>query len=88
VWPLLLPKWTSVRIWDAIDGNLVEREVSGTVAQSRVLLGHWVIVDDAALGPTLRLSHDALGANLYLTASESAEARVRELEAELGRRGT
>jgi Uma2 family endonuclease len=77
-----------LRIWDAVEGNLAEREVSGTVAQSRVLPGHWVIVDDAALGPTLRLSHDVLGANLYLTASESAEARVRELEAELGRRGT
>jgi Uma2 family endonuclease len=77
-----------LRIWDAVDGNLAEREVSGTVAQSRVLPGHWTIVEDAALGPTLRLSRDALGANLYLTASESAEARVRELEAELGRRGT
>jgi hypothetical protein len=66
---------------------LAEREVSGLAAQSRVLPGHWVIVHDRALGPTLRLSYDAFGANLYQTPSESAEARVRELEAELSRRG-
>jgi Uma2 family endonuclease len=73
-----------LRIWDAVDGDLAEREVSGTAAQSRVFPGHWVIIDDAALGPTLRLSHDVLGANLYQTPSE----RMQQLEAELGRRGT
>ena len=77
-----------LRIWDAVEGDLAEREVSGSAAQSRVLPGHWVLVHDAVLGRTLRLSHDALGANLYQTPSESAEARVRDLETELGRRGT
>jgi Uma2 family endonuclease len=72
-----------LRIWDAVEGDLAEREVTGSAAQSRVLPGHWVLVHDPALGPTLRLSHDALGANLYQTPSE----RMRQLEAELGRRG-
>jgi Uma2 family endonuclease len=76
-----------LRVWDAVEGDLAERELSGSVAPSRVLPGHWVIVLDPTLGPTLRLSHDALGSNLYPTPSEHAEARVRELEAELRRRG-
>lgn len=76
-----------LRIWDAIEGDLAERQIAGPAAASRVLPGHWLLVQDPVLGPTLRLSHDALGSSLYPTSSEKAEARVRELEAELARRG-
>lgn len=79
-----------VRIWDAVEGDLAEREVTGSATPSRVLPGHWLIVQDVTLGPTLRLSHDAQGSNLYPTSREQsaqAEARIRELEAELARRG-
>ena len=73
-----------LRIWDAVEGDLAERDLSGSAAASRVLPGHWLVVQDPALGPTLRLSHDALGASLYQTPSE----RMHQLEAELSRRGT
>jgi hypothetical protein len=89
----------SLRVWDAVDGDLVERNLSGTIAQSRYLPGSWVVVADEA-GPLLRLSRDADGTELYPTPTEReaamrkeesqaralAEARVRELEAELQRR--
>jgi Uma2 family endonuclease len=76
-----------LRIWDAVEGDLAERDLIGSAAPSRVLPGHWVIMQDQALGPTLRLSHDERGEALYQTPSEKAEAHVRKLEAELNRRG-
>jgi Uma2 family endonuclease len=79
-----------LRIWDAVEGDLAERELTSSAVPSRVLPGHWLIVQDPTLGPTLRLSYDASGSHLYPTPSErsaQAEARVRELEAELARRG-
>ena len=72
-----------LQIWDAIEGDLAERELTGSAAPSRVLPGRWLIVPDPALGPTLRLSQDERGENLYQTPSE----RMHQLEAELSRRG-
>jgi hypothetical protein len=84
-----------LRIWDLIDGDLLERQLSEPKAQSRVLPGFWLSIESASFGPTLRLSHDERGERLFLTAAESeaaalraAEQRVRELEAELRRRQT
>lgn len=71
-----------LRIWDNVDGDLAERRFDAAPAQSRVLPGHWLLVQDPALGPTLRLSHDAQGHKLYPTPSE----RMHQLEAELSRR--
>jgi Putative restriction endonuclease len=83
----------SLCIWDRVENDLVERDVVGRSAPSLVLPGHWLLVDDPELGATLRLSHDALGERLYPTPTEArrreaeaAEARIRELEAELARR--
>jgi Uma2 family endonuclease len=76
----------SLRVWDAVDGDLVEREVTGRASRSRYLSGSWLIVADAVVGSLLRLSQDAEGTELYPTPAERAEARVRELEAELQRR--
>lgn len=73
----------SLRTWDLVEQDLVERQLSGASARSRYLPGYWVVANDAALGPTLRLSHDELGHELYPTRAD----RVRELEAELSRRG-
>ncbi len=75
-----------LRVWDLVDHDLVERVLDGCVAASRSLSGYWAVVADASLGPTLRLSHDANATRLYPTRNEQAEARVRELEAELARR--
>jgi hypothetical protein len=93
----------SLRIWDAVEGDLVERNVTDVSSASRYLAGSWVIVRDDELGSLLRLRNDATG-QLYPTPAEreaaavrardeeasaraTAEARVRELEAELRRRG-
>jgi Uma2 family endonuclease len=86
-----------LRIWDLVEGDLLERQLSESKAQSRVLPGFWLNIESASLGPTLRLSHDEQGERLFLTAAESeaearrveseaAQQRIRELEAELRRR--
>lgn len=98
----------SLRIWDSVEGDLLERELVTRVAVSRCLPGAWVVTPDPEHGALLRLSRDAEGRTLYPTPVESeaaarakeaaaraeeaaaraaAEDRVRELEAELRRRG-
>jgi Uma2 family endonuclease len=77
----------SLRIWDAIDEDLVEREGVGRVASSRYLPGAWVVIDDAEQGSLLRLSQDSEGQDFYPTPAERAEQRVRELEELLRTRG-
>jgi Uma2 family endonuclease len=91
----------SLRVWEAVDGDLVERVVDGLIAPSRCLPATWVVVPDETSGALLRLSHDAEGSDLFLTPAElerrkaeherqlrtAAETRNRELEAELRRRG-
>jgi hypothetical protein len=83
----------ALRVWDRLENDLVERELTFNSAASKVLPGYWVVVLDAEHGPTLRLSHDDAGTSLFPTPTEAeaearlaAEARVRELEAELARR--
>jgi Uma2 family endonuclease len=80
------PVGAQLRVWDRLEHDLVERELSQPRAQSGVLQGFWLVVEDAELGPTLRLSHDEQGEQLYLTKAEAAALRVRELERELSRR--
>ena len=76
----------SLRVWDLVDHDLVERELPAGAVPSRCLPGHWVVRDDAELGLSLRLSRDGLGEDLYPTPAEANAQRVRELEAELARR--
>jgi Uma2 family endonuclease len=80
----------SLRIWEAVDGDLVERAVEGLVAPSHCLPASWVVVTDPKLGTHLRLSRDQDGNDLLPTPVEherlAAEVRIRELEAELQRR--
>lgn len=91
-------KPASLRIWDAIDADLVERDAVGQRAPSRHLPCVWVIVEDQEQGSLLRLSHDSEGRHLYPTPVEharqegaaeraAAEQRVRDLEQELQRPG-
>ena len=85
-----------LRLWDNVDGDLVERDPEAPgFTRCDVLDGYWIAARDARRGPWLRLSRDALGGDLFLTPSERAEneraradradARVAELEAELAR---
>ena len=97
-----------LRIWDHVDGKLLERETGERAEWSEVLGLWWVMVAEHGVGLTLRLARDPVGQDLLLTprerdarareaaeqardderrAREAAEQRVRELEAELGRRG-
>jgi len=88
------PGGQRLHIWDRVDQNLLEREVEGDVGVSNVLGLYWVGVEDPKWGPMLRVARDAEAEALLPTpvehearAREAAELRVRELEAELRRRG-
>ncbi len=75
-----------LRIWNSLQGVLVERTLTGSPVESRYLPGFWLAQEQPGIGMALRLSHDTQGSRLYLTPAEHAEARIRELEAELARR--
>lgn len=81
-----LDEGISLRVWDSIDNDLVEREGVERVAASHVLPGAWVVVSGSKGIAQLRLSRDPQGLDMLPTSAERAEARVRELEAELSRR--
>ncbi|HVY24989.1 MAG TPA: Uma2 family endonuclease [Polyangiaceae bacterium] len=75
-----------LRIWDRVDGDLVERDVTAANGHACDALGLWWCVSkDPTLGLMLRLSRDSAGAELLPTLAEArlleAEARTR-MEAE------
>jgi Uma2 family endonuclease len=104
----------TLRVWDGVEGDLVERRIEGLTAPSRCLPGSWVVVAHPTVGTQLRLTRGLDAADLFPTPEEQeraaaererqaaererqaaererelrvmAEARVRELEAELRRR--
>jgi hypothetical protein len=60
-------------VWDSIDSDLVERVLdTPRTAESGPLGLFWVVVDDAELGPALRLSRDPAGQDLLPTPRELA----------------
>jgi hypothetical protein len=83
-----------LRLWDLIDGDLVERDGSDPGFAVCDALGmYWCLHHEPLLGLTLRLARDRAGTELLLThaeaeraAKETALARVAELEAELARK--
>jgi hypothetical protein len=85
----------SLRVWNSVDGDLVERALDGHVAPSLCLPVSWVVVPDDESVALLRVSRGPEGKDLLPTPAEleqekriQAERRVAELEAELRRRGT
>jgi hypothetical protein len=93
------PEGQRLRAWDRVQGDLVEREVTGERTPCRTLGLDWVIVPVQQEPVGLRLV-DSAGRSLLLPeeaeaqaraieaqARAAAEARVRELEEELRRRG-
>jgi hypothetical protein len=80
-----------LRIWDRVDDDLVERDPTDpSFSRCDTLDAYLRIRTDPTYGPWLYLSRDPQGRDPYLTPEEArlrAEARVRELEAELARRG-
>src|SRR6188768_1121826 len=61
-----------LRLWDFLDGNLVERDLAQAEAWRCDALGaYWVVVNDATLGPMLRVARDPAGAELWVTPEEA-----------------
>jgi Uma2 family endonuclease len=90
-----------LRIWDLIDGDLVERDLTDPEGLRCDALGfYWRVYPDPELGTTLRLTRDREGKQLVMTpaeadrarlaaehaAKDAALARIAELEAELARK--
>ena len=90
-----------LRLWDLVDGDLVERDLESPDAlYCDALALYWCIRQDPELGPMLWLARDEAGKDVLLTpaeaeraekqaalvAGEAALARVAELEAELARK--
>ncbi|HEY4122184.1 MAG TPA: Uma2 family endonuclease, partial [Byssovorax sp.] len=89
------PAGSRIRIWDRLEGDLVEREVELDRSPCRVLGGAWVVTGFEVYPAALRLEGED-GA-LLPTSTEAealardadraaAERRIAELEAELRRR--
>jgi Uma2 family endonuclease len=80
----------SLRIWNRVGDRLIERRLSGLGALSTQLGAYWVVVDQPGFGPTLRLSQDEAGQELFPTLAErqaqqaklAAEAQRLEAEAQ------
>jgi Uma2 family endonuclease len=75
-----------LRIWDRVDGDLVERDLASPDALKCDALNlYWHVAPHPVLGPMLRLAHDSAGSGLLPTLAEArqheAEARQRETEA-------
>jgi Uma2 family endonuclease len=93
VWFDRLDDDAPLRIWDLVDGDLVERDLTAPESRLCDTLGlYWCVVSDRTLVRTLRLARDPDGKELLPTVDEEREklkstlARVAELEAELARR--
>jgi Uma2 family endonuclease len=74
-----------LRVWDRVHDDLVERQIPGDRSPCLTLGLNWTVcpVDGEPVG--LRLADDE--GRLLETREEAAEARVRELEEKLARRG-
>jgi hypothetical protein len=76
----------TLRIWDYVDGDLVERDrTDPSFSHCDVLDAYWQVRRDSRGELELRLSRDADGKDLWLTPAEAEqremEARQRETEA-------
>ena len=73
-----------LRLWDLLDGDLVERDLSVSDGRFCDALGlYWCIVSDPVLGPCLRLARDPGGITLLLTPAEERDAERAAKEAAL-----
>jgi Uma2 family endonuclease len=94
-----LAKSRPLRLFDLVSGDMVERDLNAnpTDALRCDALGlYWSVRSEPEFGHLLRLARDAEGNELLMTPDEerdaaqqerdAAQARIRELEAELARR--
>ena len=72
-----------LRLWDFSDGNLVERDLADPEAwRCDALAAYWVVVNDAVLGPMLRVARNAAGTELWVTPDEAEQAASAARDAE------
>jgi putative restriction endonuclease len=79
---------TPLRLWDRVEGDLVERRVSRSELERSDLLGSfWLVEPSTELGLMLRLCRDSAGRERLLTDEEAhrAEAEAHRAEAEAHR---
>lgn len=71
-----------IRVWDRVDGDLVERAHRDPKLCECVALGLWWTVAPSAYGPMLRLARDKEGTQLLPTPDEDRGRLARELAEE------
>ena len=74
------PPGERIRVWDRLEGDLVERVVEADVTPCRPLGLFWIVGAGLDCPVALRLARDAEGGEL-LRLPEEAEAQAREAEA-------
>ncbi|HEY3255153.1 MAG TPA: Uma2 family endonuclease [Polyangiaceae bacterium] len=72
----------SLRAWDRVGQELVERSGVEWSTPSRYLNGYWVVLQDAKGRPVLRLSHDQHGRQLFPTKLEALRQETEALRQE------
>ena len=71
-----------IRVWDRVDGELVERSATSPALRECVALRLWWVTTPSSYGPMLRLAHDRDGKSLLPTPSEDRLRLAEELSAE------
>lgn len=71
-----------LRVWDSVDGELIERAPSSATLHECATLGLWWVVVPSDLGDVLRLARDRDGRDLLPTPSEERLHLAEELAAE------
>jgi hypothetical protein len=70
-----------IRVWDLVEGDLVERaEDDPDLRSCEALELWWVVVRDEAIGPMLRLARDREGRDLLATPDEGEARALQENE--------
>ena len=74
---------TLLRLWDLVDGDLVERDLGGPAAlRSDALHAYWYLQPHERLGALLRLAEAADGSGLWPTPEEAQAAEREKAQAE------
>lgn len=87
--PEALSNVPALRVWDRVQGALLERDVAAAACTSSVLDLRWMVApaDDHAMALRITTTRDGdVLVPTRIEARQAAENRVRELEAELLRR--
>jgi len=69
----------SIRVWDRVDGELIERAQDDLHLRECMTLSAWWVVAPSAYGPQLRLARDPEGRELYTTPVEDCARLKAEL---------